>query len=156
VNGSPEIQGLTCNILLIRSWGGEIELTILCDHFETGIDCIDVKTGHIYQYGESYLSRCILVYSGIHYDSVAMSDFPQNPELDITSFTLDEFYSDNILSAAMLLVKRLRERRYYVDTASFTIVCEECGKGLKGQKDAVKHLQETGHSQFQEIPPEED
>ena len=41
-------------ISLTHSWGGEIELAILSDHFQVGIDCVDVKTGHVFSYGISY------------------------------------------------------------------------------------------------------
>jgi hypothetical protein len=42
------------HVSLIRSWGGEIELAILSDHFQVGIDSVDVKTGHVFSYGISY------------------------------------------------------------------------------------------------------
>jgi ubiquitin thioesterase OTU1 len=38
---------------LTRSWGGEIELAILSEYFQVGIGCVDVKTGHVYNYGTS-------------------------------------------------------------------------------------------------------
>ena len=40
-------------IMRDKSWGGEIELAILSEHFRTGIDCVDVKTGHVFSYGIS-------------------------------------------------------------------------------------------------------
>ena len=33
------------------SWGGEIELAILSEHFQIGIDSVDVKTKHVFSYG---------------------------------------------------------------------------------------------------------
>jgi len=35
-----------------NSWGGEIELAILSEHFAVGIDSVDVKTGHVFSYGK--------------------------------------------------------------------------------------------------------
>ena len=35
----------------MSSWGGEIELAILSEYFQVGIGCVDVKTGHVYNYG---------------------------------------------------------------------------------------------------------
>jgi hypothetical protein len=37
----------------MSSWGGEIELAILSEYFQVGIGCVDVKTGHVYNYGTS-------------------------------------------------------------------------------------------------------
>jgi hypothetical protein len=34
-----------------NSWGGEIELAILSEHFQVGIDSVDVKTKHVFSYG---------------------------------------------------------------------------------------------------------
>lgn len=141
-----------------NSWGGEIELAILSDHFATGIDCIDVKTGHIFSYGESYPMRCILVYSGIHYDALAFSYIPQSPEADITQFQIeagDPSYT-SIVNGTKKLVRILKKKGYNVDTATFNIVCEQCGKGLIGEKEAIRHAEQTGHTAFGQIPVEED
>lgn len=39
---------------LKASWGGEIELAILSEYFQVGIDCVDVKTGHVFSYGTDF------------------------------------------------------------------------------------------------------
>jgi len=45
-------------IKLTTSWGGEIELAVLSEYFQVGIGCVDVKTGHVYNYGTiSQISR---------------------------------------------------------------------------------------------------
>jgi hypothetical protein len=49
------IAGLFTELLAYCSWGGEIELAILSEHFEIGIDCVDVKTQHVFSYGISIL-----------------------------------------------------------------------------------------------------
>lgn len=54
------------------------------------------------------------------------------------------------------MAQRLKERGYHVDTATFNIVCEQCGRGFRGEKEAVKHAEETGHTAFGQIPTEED
>ena len=38
----------------------------------------------------------------------------------------------------------------YTNVNKFTLRCENCGKGLVGQKEAVAHFKETGHSNFAE------
>lgn len=49
---------------LTSSWGGEIELAVLSEYFEVGIGCVDVKTGHVYNYGTS-LSHHVLIHRRI-------------------------------------------------------------------------------------------
>ena len=156
--------------MLTCSWGGEIELAVLSDHFATGIDCIDVKTGHVFSYGivfqkvplipgESFPSRCILIYSGIHYDALAYTFIPSMPEADITVFEIlsqgEPTYSA-ILQGAKKMAKELKDRGYNVDTATFNIVCEQCGQRFKGEKEAVRHAADTGHTAFGQIPEEEE
>ena len=40
--------------------------------------------------------------------------------------------------------------RQFTDTASFTLRCLVCQKGLCGEKDALAHAKETGHANFAE------
>ena len=51
VLGLLELAGLFTGFFAYCSWGGEIELAILSEHFEIGIDCVDVKTQHVFSYG---------------------------------------------------------------------------------------------------------
>lgn len=161
---------------------------MLSEHFQIGIDCVDVKTGHVFSYGTSFLpaflwssipnlphlkqfplnilttgescpTRCILIYSGIHYDSLAYTFIPSMPDADITVHQIlppsEPDYS-TILKGAKQMAQKLKERGYHVDTATFNIVCEQCGRGFKGEKEAVTHAEETGHTAFGQIPTEED
>ncbi|KAG6332670.1 hypothetical protein ID866_6415 [Astraeus odoratus] len=138
------------------TWGGAIELGILAKHFGTEIASIDVETGRIDRFTppphKSKGDRCILVYSGIHYDAATLSPMPSAPiEWDQTVFSImstDE--DDPILVAAKRLATILRERKAFTNTATFDLKCEQCGKGLKGEKDARAHAQETGHVHFGE------
>lgn len=73
-----------------NSWGGAIELTILAAHYNTEIASIDVETGRIDRYTPpshdseavpvSKRTRCILIYSGIHYDAVSLAPSADAPE----------------------------------------------------------------------------
>lgn len=81
------------------------------------------------------------------------------PDADITVhqiFPPSEPLYSAILTGAKQMAQRLKERGYNVDTATFNIVCEQCGKGFKGEKEAIKHAEETGHTAFGQIPAEED
>jgi hypothetical protein len=109
--------------------------------------------------GESCPTRCILIYSGIHYDALAYTFLPSVPDADITVHQIyppSEPPYSTILKGAKEMAQRLKERGYHVDTATFNIVCEQCGRGFRGEKEAVKHAGETGHTAFGQIPTEED
>ena len=72
-----------------NSWGGAIELTVLAAHYNTEITSIDVESGRIDHYTPpshdsgiiptSTKTRCILIYSGIHYDAVSLAPSADAP-----------------------------------------------------------------------------
>jgi ubiquitin thioesterase OTU1 len=100
-----------------------------------------------------------LIYSGIHYDALAYTFIPSMPEADVTIYEIfppgEPPYS-SILLGAKSMAKALKGRGYDVDTATFNIACEQCGKGFIGEKEAIKHAEATGHTAFGQLPPEED
>ncbi|KAI8637777.1 hypothetical protein BD408DRAFT_447322 [Parasitella parasitica] len=120
------------------SWGGAIELAIFSDHFGVEIDSIDVQTGRIDKFGEgSFEQRVLIVYSGIHYDALALApSVDSSSDFDQTRFSVD---ADFMLDAAKELTDGLRKSRKFTDIANFTIKCEQCNTGLKGEKDAQNH-----------------
>ncbi len=59
------------------AWGGAIELGILSQEFNVEICSINVQDLRVDRFNEGQPTRCILVYSGIHYDVVALS--PSEP-----------------------------------------------------------------------------
>ncbi|KAI9788613.1 MAG: ubiquitin-specific protease otu1 [Peltula sp. TS41687] len=136
------------------SWGGFIELNILATHFGIEICSIDVQTLRIDRFNEGRPSRCILVYSGIHYDTIALSpsDPPHRhayapPDFDTTVFESDD---QSILDRAVELCKVLQGKHYYTDTAGFNIRCNVCGGQFVGEKGATQHAKDTGHYDFGE------
>lgn len=100
-----------------------------------------------------YENRGIVIYSGIHYDALQLNEasgegttiFPNLKAIGISE------QEDEILQAAKELVKELKRRRYYTDTANFSLKCKTCGKGLTGEKEAVEHAKSTGHGDFGEV-----
>ncbi|KAL9551888.1 hypothetical protein PS6_004768 [Mucor atramentarius] len=116
-----------------NSWGGAIELAIFSAYFGVEIDSIDVQTGRIDKFGEgSFDERVLIVYSGIHYDALALTPTVDSPpDFDQTRFSVDE---DFILDAAKQLVDGLRKSHKFTDIANFTLKCEQCSTGLKGEK----------------------
>lgn len=137
-----------------NAWGGGIELSILSKHFEIEICSIDVKSLRIDRFNEGQPTRCVLVYSGIHYDTIALS--PSDPPFDHAyappEFDTKIFDSADpvILEKAVALCQILKQKRYFTDTAGFQVLCRDCGGTFVGEKGAVEHAKETGHSNFGE------
>ena len=130
------------------SWGGQVELLILSQHFNVEICSIDVQSLRVDKYNEGAAKRCIVVYSGIHYDTIALSFPGEPPEKDLKQF--EDFVKDEVLPPARQLCKKLQEQHYFTDTAGFRIRCEDCGAQLTGEKGASQHAELTGHSNFSE------
>ncbi|KAG0050643.1 ubiquitin-specific protease otu1 [Gryganskiella cystojenkinii] len=133
-----------------NSWGGAIELAIFSEHYKIEIDSIDVSTTRADRFGEGKFSqRALLMYSGIHYDAVALTpglDIPA--ECDQTQFDMST--SDEIFAAGIQLAAKLKQAHKYTDLATFTLRCSVCQAGLKGEKDAQQHAQQTMHTSFEE------
>lgn len=136
------------------AWGGSIELDILSKHFDIEICSIDVQSLRCDRYNEGQRQRCILVYSGIHYDTIALSpsDPPHKqaynpPEFDTKVF---DALDDTVLQTAVELCQLLQGQHYFTDTANFTISCNVCGFKAKGERGATEHATQTGHMDFGE------
>lgn len=136
------------------SWGGAIELKILSDYFNIEICSIDVQTLHMFQFNEGAPTRCIVVYSGIHYDVLALS--PSDPpythadplaQIDTKIF---EAVDPVVLEKAKEVCRVLQSKHYYTDTSGFLVRCNTCGETFTGEKGAVQHATATGHYDFGE------
>lgn len=136
------------------AWGGAIELDILSKHFDIEICSIDVQTLRVDRFNEGKPKRCILVYSGIHYDTIALSpaDPPYDrayapPDFDTKIFdAVDEV----VLQKAVELCRVLQGRHYFTDTSKFSVRCNVCKKSFTGEIGATNHAKETGHYDFGE------
>lgn len=132
------------------SWGGGIELSILSQEFDIEIASINVQDLRVDRFNEGRPRRCILVYSGIHYDTIAFVPYGSStfsPEDDIKLFSATD---DVILEAARELCGELKKQKYYTDTQKFDIKCNICGWRGTGERGAVQHAEETGHVDFGE------
>ncbi|KAI9312447.1 hypothetical protein BX666DRAFT_836757 [Dichotomocladium elegans] len=131
------------------SWGGAIEISILSKYFSVEIDSIDVQTGRVDKFGEgSYDEKVLIVYSGIHYDALALTpDLAAPADFDQTRFAAND---ESVVLAAKQLIEVLRKKHKYTDVANFTLRCEQCSQGLVGEKDATEHAAATGHTRFVE------
>jgi ubiquitin thioesterase OTU1 len=111
-------------------------------------------------FGEGKSERCILVYSGIHYDRVSFSysDYPHNnpslpPEMDRTRWSTDD---DEVLAQTQELVRKLNAAHYYTDTEGLLLKCDVPGCDWigSGQADGRRHAEQTGHVDLSEIRDE--
>ncbi|KXN92205.1 Putative ubiquitin thioesterase otu1 [Leucoagaricus sp. SymC.cos] len=144
-------------ILKSTTWGGAIELGILAKHHKVEISSIDVETGRVDHFSPpestSTGMRCIVIYSGIHYDAASLAPTANAPnEWHQTLFPIStgEDYKDPVIIAAKKLADILRSKKAYTNTATFDLKCEQCGKGLKGEREARAHAEQTGHVRFGE------
>ena len=137
------------------SWGGYVELTILAEHFGIGVASVSVEDGRVDQYNEQASRRCILVYSGIHYDAIAESPHDRlgfgrksAPDEDIKTFDSDD---DVVLATARDLCKILRDRNYHVnvsDVETGSMTCKVCGWKGSGMDEVTQHAINTGHMEM--------
>ncbi|KAI9717248.1 MAG: ubiquitin-specific protease otu1 [Chrysothrix sp. TS-e1954] len=130
-----------------NSWGGGIELSILSQYFGIEICSVNVQDGRVDRFNEGAARRCILIYSGIHYDVVALVPSSMPTAGDVKMFESDD---DATLVAAVELCEKLKARHYYTDTAGFTVKCNKCGWQGTGEQGALTHATETGHYDFGE------
>jgi ubiquitin thioesterase OTU1 len=115
------------------------------------------KEKNLIQFGEGKSSRCILVYSGVHYDRVAFSfsDPPYKestlpPELDTTIWDVED---QEILVKTHELVEALHKIHYYTDTNEILLRCEAPGCEWigSGEREGRKHAEKTGHTKLTEV-----
>ncbi|KZT55105.1 hypothetical protein CALCODRAFT_499047 [Calocera cornea HHB12733] len=137
-----------------QTWGGAIELALFSKAFGVEIWSWDVETGRLDRFGQGdgWENRVLLVYSGIHYDAMSLAPMAGAP-VDFHTTTFPTPFAgvpDTIADAASKLVGKLRAKRKFTNTATFDLKCEICGQGLKGEKGARAHAQETGHTSFGE------
>ncbi|KAJ7343289.1 hypothetical protein DFH08DRAFT_872265 [Mycena albidolilacea] len=129
--GMPPAKYIS-KILSPSTWGGAIDLAILATHYQTEIASVDVETGRIDQFtpsgNESPENRCLVIYSGIHYDAATLAPMADAPS--DWHQTVFPTRSGEILDAAKRLADVLRAKRAFTNTATFAVKCEvstRCG-----------------------------
>ena len=138
------------------SWGGDVELDVLSRVLGVEIWCCQVDPFFVRKYNEGESGEFIvLVYSGIHYDTVTVSPSLEDilpPEFDVSKFSNGED-SQWVLEATKALCEKLKERGYMTNTSSFGVMCKVggCGWVGQGEKAAVEHAKKTGHTDLEEI-----
>jgi ubiquitin thioesterase OTU1 len=64
------------------TWGGAIELSILSDYYKVEIVAFDTQSMREDHYGENkdYSTRVLVMYTGNHYDALALAEHGGAPE----------------------------------------------------------------------------
>lgn len=131
-----------------ESWGGAPELSILSQYYQVQIACVSIQTVRLDLFGD-YPNRIYLLYDNIHYDILAKNDVPGAPEAsDATVFPSTDLEAE---TGALDLARELQRKREFTDLSGCALMCGVCMKGLKGEKEAIRHGNETGHTNFQEV-----
>lgn len=129
-------------------WGGAIELAIFSEIYGVEIGSFDVQTGRMDLFGEGrkFTKRVYLQYTGIHYEAFALTrSSSAPPSEDQTIFPSNDFL---IMEQVRELVLAAKAAHRYTDTSNFAIKCSDCQTGFKGQAEAQKHANLTGHFNF--------
>ncbi|GAB9462859.1 Otu ovarian tumor protein-like cysteine protease [Globisporangium polare] len=136
-----------------KSWGGEIELSILSQYYKVEMVVFDVTSMSRLCYGEDqgFSQRMFLLYDGIHYDLVVESPSKTAAESrDTTLFSINDFAK---VERASEVAVEAHQNYEYTDLHRFSIQCLVCREGFTGQKEAQAHADATGHREFGEVRP---
>lgn len=126
-----------------NTWGGAIELTIFAAHYNTEIASIDVETGRVDHFNPPALDsgisptsmRCIVIYSGIHYDAASLAPMIDAPaEWHQTLFEIVSRVSMIYLSNSLFWAFKAIQRRF----GSYPRCCEEARRHPSVQKGVYK------------------
>uniref|UniRef100_M4BZ26 Ubiquitin thioesterase OTU n=1 Tax=Hyaloperonospora arabidopsidis (strain Emoy2) TaxID=559515 RepID=M4BZ26_HYAAE len=134
-----------------KSWGGEIELSILSTYYNVEMVVFDVTSMSRLCYGEDqgFTQRMFLLYDGIHYDLVVESPSSTASERhDVTLFAINDFTK---VERASEVAVEAHQRHEFTDVNRFSIMCLECRSTFVGQREALSHSTTTGHQRFGEI-----
>lgn len=106
--------------------------------------------GNVLGEGNGYENRVFILYSGVHYDAIALSPMESNhvDAFDQTSFPVDG--GNAIVEKIKELVKIRNDLHEFTDMATFTLTCNICKSHLNGERDAREHASKTGHVDFVE------
>jgi ubiquitin thioesterase OTU1 len=96
-----------------KSWGGEIELSILSTYFKVEMVVFNVTCMSRLCYGEDqgFTQRMFLLYDGIHYDVVAEAASTSSPQdKDTTLFAINDF--EKVEKASEVAVEAHQVKKY--------------------------------------------
>ena len=130
----------------ISNWGGAIEIKIFSDLFDIMIVCFDVKTGRSDVYGNHHKDCIYLLYNGIHYDPLVVSEPTLDTSFDLTKFNSQDYETFNNMKQ---LVETCKNQKDYFDFNS--LECEICNIQISNQEQAYTHSIESNHWNYKQI-----
>ena len=127
--------------------GWYIKLSILSIYYEIQINAIDIITLNTHKFGENdHYKKCIyVIYDGIHYDALIMKLNKNNHNRIKYKFDTN---NDEIFAQCLSSASELNAKKKFTDVYNFSLLCGICNAKLKGQNEAQKHAELTGHTQF--------
>ncbi|CAI2190087.1 15157_t:CDS:10, partial [Funneliformis geosporum] len=142
MNYSTLIRKYHSNIMILIIPNRLLELSIFANHYKAEIRSVDVGSGRIDRYGQGQYDQCVFViYSGIHYDAIALTPIlDASEEYDQTIFSTKD---DVILQASLGVAGKMKQLHKYTYTSEFTLRCDQCKQGLKGDQEAMQHAKLT-------------
>uniref|UniRef100_A0A6S8NJB3 Ubiquitin thioesterase OTU n=1 Tax=Dunaliella tertiolecta TaxID=3047 RepID=A0A6S8NJB3_DUNTE len=145
-----------CNwIMQPINWGGGIELAILSRHYGREIAAwnIESKKPSIFGEEQGYPRHVMIIYTGSHYDALAIAKHPKAPESeDKVEFNPRTKSGKMAIAAAQKLTELAhRSSKFYRPPIGLKLRCRSCKTVCKGQGEVELHAKKTGHQKFDQI-----
>lgn len=142
--GKGSVQEYCSFIQDPRRWGGQVELAIFSEMFQSELSVTDVESGRVDVYGQGagYSTRCYMLYTGTHFDAVAI-------DTDSGSVRAVPVPGAGGADAAVTtLAAQQRASGQYTDKVTMTLKCKQCGHIMHGDYEARSHSGASGHKEF--------
>ncbi|KAG6960535.1 hypothetical protein JG687_00008177 [Phytophthora cactorum] len=120
-----------------KSWGGEIELSILSTYYQVEMVVFDVTSMSRLCYGEDqgFTQRLFLLYDGIHYDLVVEApSITASESQDVTLFAINNFSK---VERASEVAVEAHQKHEFTDVSRFSIMCLVCRSTFVGQVSLI-------------------
>ena len=133
----------------METWGGGLELSILCSLHRVEIVANEIRSGVAYKFGEGsgFPLVMFLIYDGLHYDALVSGEGREADERLLPAA------EPRWRGAALAVAAAACAAHQFTDVAGFSLRCGGCGLGVVGQVEAVEHAKATGHANFLEFKP---
>lgn len=143
-----EVDSYIEDIMNPDQWGGAIDLQILAEYYNIEIVSFNIETTIpvIYGEGQNYENRIYVIYNGFHYDTLVI-DFGVDLE-SLRIFSSNEIEYFELFRDFTGIYTKKGE---YLNLNKFLTKCQICGKKMLNSKEIQQHVNETGHSIFEEV-----
>ena len=124
-----------------RRWGGQVELAIFAERFQTEISVTDIQSGRadVYGHGAGFAQRVYMLFSGIHFDAVRLGDGARSVGVAAAA---------GLDARVAVLASEVRAKGGFTDQATMVLRCTICGHIMVGDLEARQHAGSSGHKDF--------